>query len=132
MENQKPALGTIAWHDYTSDHADEMKEFYQAVFNWTSDGIPMKDGEEAYEDYVMKTAEGNVVGGICSHRGKNTGIPAQWMVYITVENPQETAEKAVQLGGKVIKEYHDKEGKLMYAMIEDPIGTVFGIAKHQD
>ncbi|MBA5630201.1 VOC family protein [Moheibacter lacus] len=129
MENQKPALGTIAWHDYTSNHADEMKEFYENVFNWTSDGIPMKDGEEEYEDFVMKTAEGNVVGGICNHRGKNTGIPAQWMVYITVENPQETAEKAVQLGGKIIKEYHDKEGNLMYAMIEDPIGTVFGIAK---
>ncbi len=129
MEEQKPPLGTIAWHDYTSGHADEMKEFYQQVFNWTSDGIPMKDGEEEYEDYVMKTAEGNVVGGICSSHGKNTGIPVQWMVYITVENPRETADKAVQLGGKIVKEYHDKEGSLMYAMIEDPIGTVFGIAK---
>ncbi len=89
----------------------------------------MKDGADEYEDYVMKTAEGNVVGGICNSRGKNAGIPAQWMIYITVENPQETAEKAVQFGGKIIKEYLDKEGNLMYAMIEDPIGTVFGIAK---
>ncbi len=129
MENQKPPLGTIAWHDYTSEHADEMKSFYQQVFNWTSEGIPMKDGEESYEDFVMKTAEGNVVGGICNSRGKNTGIPKQWMVYISVENPQETADNAIKAGGKIIKEYLDKEGKLMYAMIEDPIGTVFGIAK---
>lgn len=129
MKNQKPPNGTISWHDYTSDHAEEMKEFYQQVFNWTSEGIPMKDGEENYEDYVMKTAEGTVVGGICSSRGKNTGIPRQWMMYISVENAGETAEKAVQLGGKIIKEYHDKEGNMVYAMIEDPIGTVFAIAK---
>lgn len=128
---QKPPLGTIAWHDYTSEHADEMKKFYQSVFNWTSDGIPMKDGDEEYEDYVMKTTEGDIVGGICNSRGKNSGIPVQWMAYITVENPQETAKKAVQLGGKIVKEYHDKDGNLMYAMIEDPIGTVFGIAKYQ-
>lgn len=125
----KPSSGTIAWHDYTSEYAEEMKKFYEQVFNWTSDGIPMKDGENEYEDYVMKTAEGNVVGGICNLRGKNTGIPKQWMVYITVEDPGDTAQKAVRLGGKIIKEYHDKEGNLMYAMIEDPIGTVFGIAK---
>ena len=129
METPKPPIGTVAWTDYTSAHAEEMREFYQSVFNWTSDEIPMKDGADEYEDYVMKTAEGNVVGGICNNRGKNAGIPVQWMIYITVENPQETAEKAVQFGGKIIKEYLDKEGNLMYAMIEDPIGTVFGIAK---
>ncbi len=129
MESSKPVLGTIAWHDYTSEHADEMREFYQQVFNWTSEGIPMKDGEEQYEDYVMKTAEGTVVGGICNHRGGNIGIPRQWMMYISVENAGKTAEKAVQLGGKIIKEYHDKEGNMVYAMIEDPIGTVFAIAK---
>lgn len=129
MEKQKPPIGTIAWSDYTSNHADEMKEFYQSVLGWTSQGIPMNDGEDTYEDYVMKTSEGNVVGGICHSRGKNTGIPSQWMIYITVENPLETVEKAVQYGGKIIKEFHDKDKNLLYAMIEDPIGTVFGIAK---
>lgn len=129
MENPKFNQGTINWRDLTTDKAEELREFYQSVVGWTSQGLDMKDGEEAYQDYVMKDSAGNSVAGICHSRGGNTGVPPQWIVYISVENVDESVENALKLGGKLLKEYKSKEGNLIYAMIEDPAGAVFALAK---
>ncbi|SMC59660.1 VOC family protein [Moheibacter sediminis] len=129
MEKPKYVQGSINWRDLTTYKADELREFYQSVAGWTSQGLDMKDGENAYQDYVMKDAKGNSVAGICHSRGANTGVPPQWVAYISVENVDESVENALKLGGKLLKEYKSKEGTLFYAMIEDPAGAVFALAK---
>lgn len=129
MEKPKYVQGTINWRDLTSDKAEGLREFYQSVAGWTSQGLDMKDGGDAYQDYVMKDANENSVAGICHSRGANTGVPPQWIMYISVENVDESVENALKLGGKLLKEYKSKEGNLVYAMIEDPAGAVFALAK---
>lgn len=129
MENPKYEQGTINWRDLTTDKADELREFYQSVAGWTSQGLDMKNGKDTYQDYVMKDTNGNSVAGICHSRGTNTGVPPQWIVYISVEDVDESVGNALKLGGKLLKEYKSKEGTLMYAMIEDPAGAVFALAK---
>lgn len=129
MDTKKPEPGTINWHDLTLENAGELKEFYKAVAGWEVQEIPMKNGDEQYFDYAMKDSNGNGAGGICHAKGMNTGIPAQWMMYISVENINESVAQAKNLGGKVLKEYTSKEGSLMYAMIQDPAGAVFALAQ---
>lgn len=131
MENPKFNQGTINWRDLTTNHAEELRQFYQSVLGWTSEGISMKDGNDVYNDYIMKDSSGNPVAGICHHRGVNTGIPPQWIIYVSVENVEESLEKAILSGGKLLKEHTAKDGTLVYAMIEDPAGAVFALAKTQ-
>lgn len=131
MENPKFNHGTINWRDLTVDKAEELREFYEQIAGWQSEAMPMKDGNEEYNDYIMKDANGNPIAGVCHHRGVNTGIPAQWIMYISVENVGESVEKAQKLGAKLLKEHRAKDGSLVYAMIEDPAGAVFALAKTQ-
>lgn len=129
MENPKYEHGTINWRDLTTNKADELREFYKEIAGWTSEDIAMKDGNEQYNDYIMKDAKGNTIAGICHSRGANMGIPPQWMMYISVENIDETIEKIVKLNGKLIKEHKSKDGSTFYAMLEDPAGAVFALVK---
>ena len=129
METKKLEHGTINWHDLTVENADELKEFFKEVAGWQIQEIPMKNGDEAYHDYAMKDSKGNGVAGVCHAKGPNMGIPPQWMMYISVENINQSVEKALDNGGKLIKEYKSKEGILVYAIIEDPAGATFALAQ---
>lgn len=131
MENPKFNHGTINWRDLTTNKADELKGFYEEIAGWQSQDMPMKDGSDEYNDYIMKDAAENPIAGICHSRGVNEGIPPQWIMYISVEDIQEGIAKTENLGGKLLKEHKAKDGSTVYAMIEDPAGAVFALAKTQ-
>ncbi|MGE7773672.1 SRPBCC domain-containing protein [Chitinophaga sp. NPDC101104] len=119
--------GAMIFADLTVANATELRDFYQAVIGWGSDGVPMKDGDEAYEDYMIKDANGEPVGGVCHARGGNTGIPQVWMLYMHVDDPEKSIEACEKGGGSVVKVVKTKEGRVHYAMLRDPLGTAFGI-----
>lgn len=108
--------GTINWHDLTVPNADEVRDFYSAVVGWTYEGLDMG----GYEDYVMKSPSGDGVSGICHARGVNAGVPAQWLLYITVANLGEALEKVQANGGEIV--YQSNGGTM--AVIKDPAGAV--------
>ncbi|MBE8714396.1 VOC family protein [Sphingobacterium hungaricum] len=128
MDNQSYRSGQIFWSDLTTENASNVRDFYQQVAGWKVEEIPMKDGEAQYEDYVMKDAEDIPTGGICHLRGVNTGIPNQWILYINVDNLAESIQKASELGGTLVHESRNKEGKLNYVIFQDPSGACFGLA----
>lgn len=118
MYSNKP--GTIGWIDLTVDDADGLRDFYSSVTGWTPENIGMGD----YSDYVMK-APGidKGVAGICHARGPNSGMPPQWMIYITVEDIDRSISNCLAGGGKVVfgpKNYGDK---WRYCVIQDPAGA---------
>ncbi|MFV0304794.1 MAG: VOC family protein [Moheibacter sp.] len=129
MNKEKAKHGSINWRDLTHTNADELRNFYSKVAGWTFEGIPMEDEQGEYEDYVMKAEGNSAVAGICHNRGVNTEIPPQWIMYISVENIKHSLGEALNLGGKIIKEYTSKEGELIYVMIQDPKGTLFALAQ---
>ncbi len=119
---KKPIAGSMMFADLTVPHASLVKEFYQAVLGWEIEGVPMKDGEAAYEDYMTKDAEGNPVGGVCHARGVNLGIPPVWMLYMHVEDPQQSMDACERMGGEIVRVVKNKEGNIHYAMLRDPQG----------
>ncbi|HEV8605452.1 MAG TPA: hypothetical protein VGQ99_08810, partial [Tepidisphaeraceae bacterium] len=60
--------------------------------------------------------------GICHARGENAKIPPQWMVYVTVQDLDESIANCQKLGGSVVC----RLGKTM-CIIRDPAGAVMGI-----
>jgi predicted enzyme related to lactoylglutathione lyase len=78
-----------------------------------------------YEDFSMNDAEsGSPVTGICHARGINADIPAQWLVYITVENLDESLLQCVNRGGAVLGEVRALGGSGRFCVIQDPAGAV--------
>ncbi|MGV0827867.1 VOC family protein [Empedobacter brevis] len=128
MEESKTKLGQVVWADLTVENSDELKDFYKEVIGWEVKNVAMKDGEDEYNDYAMMSSQDEAAGGVCTKRGVNKRIPSQWIMYISVKNVSKSLEKALELGGKSVHEIKNKEGKLQFAIVEDPAGAVFGLA----
>ena len=81
-EHELPPVGAITWADLTVVDAPAVRDFYAAVCGWTPTEVAMGD----YADYAMAPEGGDPVAGVCHARGDNAGLPAQWILYVTVEN----------------------------------------------
>lgn len=122
-EPSKPAPGTIAWTDLTVPNADEVRDFYAAVTGWTPQPLSMGD----YNDYVMTAPGGAGVAGVCHARGSNAGLPTQWLIYITVDDVDESIRQCQERGGKLISGPRDMGSYGRFCVIQDPAGAVAGL-----
>jgi hypothetical protein len=113
-------IGKIGWVDLTVPEAGRVRDFYRAVVGWQSEGVEMG----GYEDYCMLPEEGGAVAGVCHARGANAGLPAQWLVYITVADLEASLEACRRLGGSVLREPRGLGGAGRFAVLRDPAGAV--------
>ncbi|MFT2090682.1 VOC family protein [Paraglaciecola sp. 2405UD69-4] len=121
---KKAEVGSITWRDLTVNNAAEVAEFYQSVIGWKTSPVNMGD----YEDYAMSTpATEEGVAGVCHAKGPNSSLPAQWLMYVKVENLQESLEQVLALGGKVLTDVKKLSDTSYYAVIKDPAGAVCAI-----
>lgn len=120
-ETKGPAVGTIGWTDLTVPNAEEVRDFYREVVGWGFEPVAMG----GYDDYSMLSPEtGGCVAGICHARGSNAGLPAQWLVYVTVADVDASAARVVELGGKVLSGPKGMGGYGRFCVIQDPAGAV--------
>ncbi len=113
--------GYITWADLTVKNAETIKEFYSEVTGWKPEPVNMGD----YSDFNMNSpSTGDTITGICHAKGSNENFPPQWLIYITVEDVDESVEKCINLGGEVVIEARDMGGYGRMAVIKDPAGAV--------
>lgn len=123
-EQEKLKVGSVSWADLTVENADEIRDFYSQVVGWQPVGLEMG----GYSDYCMnKPGTDKSVVGICHARGANRDLPAQWLIYITVEDLDKSISKCTELGGEVINGPRDMEKQGRYCVIRDPAGAVSGL-----
>lgn len=121
MSNNIPEIGTVGWMDLTVTNAEEVRDFYSNVVGWKPHSLSMGQ----YDDYVMNTPETKTsTAGICHAKGVNAELPAQWLIYITVANIDESIAVCKKLGGKILIESKNYAGMGMYCVIQDPAGAV--------
>ena len=85
----------------------------------------------AYADYTMTTPESDTpTAGVCHARGGNAGLPAQWLIYITVADIDASVDACTAGGGKVIAGPKEMGGMGRCAVIEDPAGAVCALFEH--
>ncbi len=121
--NELPPLGAIAWADLTVADAPAVRDFYAAVCGWTPTEVAMGD----YADYAMAPAGGDPVAGICHARGDNAGLPAQWILYVTVENLDRSVAECTARGGALVTPVRDMGHYGRMAVVRDPAGAVLAI-----
>ena len=120
---KRPEIGTIVWRDLTVENAEEVREFYCEVVGWQSRPHDMGD----YRDFdIVAPATGETVAGVCHARGTNASVPPQWLVYVTVEDVDRSAERCVALGGEVV-DGPRAMGRQRFCVIRDPAGAVLAL-----
>jgi hypothetical protein len=122
-----PGPGTITWTDLTVEDAERIRDFYQAVIGWTPASLSMG----TYADYVMKADDGAEVAGVCHARGSNAELPPVWLVYITVEDLDQSLAECQRLGGAVLTPPRSYAGG-RFCVIRDPAGAICALYQPSD
>lgn len=118
-----PPIGAIVWQDLTVQNAAEIRDFYKSVVGWEADAHNMGD----YDDFNIRLpGSQQVIAGICHARGANAHLPAQWLLYVQVENVEKSAQRCVELGGKIIDGPRTM-GSSPFCVIQDPAGAVLAL-----
>ena len=126
-QSRNERLGRVEWFDLTVTDAEPVRAFYEKVTGWTADPLSMGD----YNDYCMQAKSGDVVAGICHARGANQGLPAQWILYINVDNLEQSLQACQSAGGKVLGSIREQAGSGRYCLIEDPAGATCALYEPQ-
>lgn len=121
--SNRPTTGTLGWFDLTVDDAESIRDFYKDVVGWSSSPLSMGD----YDDYVMATPDGTPVSGVCHAKGTNAGLPAQWLLYVNVDDIEASRTACTEHGGKLITDVKHMKGQGSYCVIEDPAGAVMAL-----
>ena len=122
-EPEVPPLGAVAWVDLTVDDAPRVRDFYAGVVGWSPSPVDMGD----YADYAMGPEGGDPVAGVCHARGGNVGLPAQWLVYVTVADLDRSLGQCAALGGAVVTRPRDLGAYGRFAVVRDPAGAVLAL-----
>lgn len=114
--------GSFSWFELATTDQNSAKEFYSNVFGWEPDDRQISDDMV----YTMLKKNGKDVGALYPMMDdeQKMGLPPHWNIYVTVENIEESAQKAKSLGGNVLMEPFDvmEHGKM--AVIQDPTNAV--------
>ncbi len=114
--------GHIAWLDLTVENADDLRNFYASVVEWSVERVDMTEGEDQYADYCMLAENADAVAGVCHARGGNRGLPPVWLLYLPVGDLPESVDRVREEGGTIIKA-HAIDSDTGYAVIRDPVGV---------
>jgi predicted enzyme related to lactoylglutathione lyase len=93
------------------------KEFYQKLFEWKLQDVPMPGGDT----YTMIDVGGGTGGGIM--KSKQPGTPSFWLAYIDVDDIQASTKRAKELGGKVMLDVTEVGDFGFMSVITDPTGA---------
>ncbi|AYF73872.1 hypothetical protein D7D52_08345 [Nocardia yunnanensis] len=120
-----PIPGTPRWFDVTAPDIPAAAEFYTALFGWTATDLGPEAGH-----YTLLCQDGAQVAGIVSAESPDGSVkPALWLPYFTVADTQATVAAAVAAGGQVFVPPTDVSGRLEFAILTDPDGAPYGVAR---
>jgi len=118
MSDDLKALGKFVWHDLMTNDVAKAVAFYEALVGWTWKEMEM----EGMGTYRMIHAAGTEHGGIVQLSPQDN-LPSHWIGYVTVDDVDAAAAKAVELGGKAPVRGTDIPGVGRFAVIVDPRGA---------
>jgi len=119
---------TLCWTElHTTDQA-AAKAFYQSVFGWVTEDMPMG----AFTYTVVKPSGGgeeSSQGGIMplSDEMLSAGIKPRWQPYFEVTDCDAVVARAAERGAAVLVPPENVEGVGRLAMLTDPFGAPFDL-----
>lgn len=126
MDEKLKQHGAISWSELLTSDMNAAKSFYGQLFGWAYEDAPMDD-----KTYTLVKANGEEVAGIMTTPPEAGQMPPAWGVYVTVDDVDAAAKKAVALGGKVYLPPKDIPEVGRFCVIGDPQGAVISMITYQ-
>jgi predicted enzyme related to lactoylglutathione lyase len=119
------ALGSFCWIELATSDQSAAKTFYSSLFGWTPNDTPMGPGDF----YTIFRLDGQAAAAAYTLRSdqRAQGVPPHWRPYFAVENADNSARRAAELGGKVLVPAFDLMTSGRMAVVQDPAGAAFTV-----
>lgn len=130
VEKQSYKHGAFSWVDLTTTDQAAAKSFYQELFGWNAEDMPVAEGVF----YTMFSINGKNVAALSEMQQemKDQGVPPHWNSYITVDSADDIAAKAKELGGTFMMDPFDVFDAGRMTVIMDPQSAAFSVWEPRD
>jgi uncharacterized protein len=125
-----PKHGEFCWTEIATDNLEACKTFYAEVFGWNYQKSEATDAEMQYLEFG--TGAENPIGGMFEMKAEWYGgemLKSHINIYIAVDDADEAASKAFELGGTIVSPPADIPNVGKVCQIQDPTGAKFFIIK---
>ena len=126
MDEKHKQFGSISWTELITSDVPGAKKFYGQLFGWTFEDMAMAEDKT----YSVFKANDQEAGGIMSLPPDEHPMPPAWGLYITVDNVDKVAEKAVGMGAKIALEPMDIPEVGRFCVLQDPQGAYISIISY--
>ena len=114
------------WYDLMTTDTEAARKFYADVIGWGA-----QDSGAPGMDYTVLTVQERGVAGLMAlpDELRKAGHPPSWTGYVAVEDVDRSAQRLAELGGTVHRPPTDVPGIIRFAVVADPQGAGFVLAK---
>ena len=118
------APGTFSWADLVTTDPTLAKAFYTSLFAWDATDMPVPGSV-----YTMLSKGGKNVCALYEMPAdmRSLGVPPHWQSYVSVEDVDKAAERALELEATVIAQPFDVMEAGRMAVVLDPGGAKFAM-----
>jgi predicted enzyme related to lactoylglutathione lyase len=125
MDEKLKKHGAISWSELMTNDVSAAKSYYQKLFGWVFDDMPMEK-----MTYSVVKVNGEEVAGIMPIPPEAGDMPPTWGLYVTVDDVDATVEKAVSQGGKICMPPWEVPNVGRMCVIQDPQGAFISIISY--
>jgi uncharacterized protein len=118
--------GKFFWYDLMTADVPAAAEFYAEVIGWGTQDSGVDDAS-----YTIFTIDGQGVAGLMEipEEAAKNGVKPAWMAYVGVDDVDTAAEELKKQGGTVHRPPETIPAVIRFAVVSDPQGAGFYIAK---
>jgi predicted enzyme related to lactoylglutathione lyase len=119
-------MARVVHFDISAENVDKVIQFYESIFGWK-----FTKWEGPMEYWLISTGpqdEPGIDGGL----SKREGTDAKVTNTIEVESIDQTLDKIVKAGGKIIQPKGSIPGVGYFAQCVDTEGTIFGVMESDE
>ncbi len=123
LERHPP--GSFCWFELGTTDQNAAKQFYSSLFGWTANDYPIGPSD-FYTMFQLNGADAAAAYTLREDQRQH-GVPPHWMIYMAVENADQSAARAKELGATILAQPFDVAEHGRMAVLQDPTGAVFSI-----
>lgn len=123
-EHEMPKSGAFCWNELATKDLGAAKKFYTELLGWQ-----LEVSNAAGMSYIEIVVGGEHIGGMYQMTAEDGDAPSHWMSYVAVDDVDERAKKAAELGGNVCVPPTDIPNVGRFCVITDPTGAAFSLVR---
>lgn len=119
----------VAWFEVATRDPEASTRFYSELFGWTTSSMPIPGMEGINYTMLHSPGSDTPFSGVMPMTPEWGDFAPQWCLYLSTDDVDAAASKAVELGGTVMVPAFDIPGVGRIAGIIDPSGAFFYLMK---